>query len=139
MRRAVKVQPLSTYLVFQALTAVVSLAYAGVGSVDNTWADWLVIWATLAVVGLVWTQLVWGPCWEAGGDYELPTTVRIALMTLGGGALLVPCWFLNFVHDGGWLLIGMLLIPYGGFCGALGGAALALRDRSFLSSHGSRT
>lgn len=139
MRRAVKAHPWSTYLVFQALTAVLSLAYAGVGSVDSTRADWLAIWAMLAVVGLVWTQVVWGPCWEAGGDYELPTTVRVAVMTLGGGALLVPCWFLDLVHDGGWLFIGMLLVPYGGFCGAVGGAALALRDRSCLSTQGSRT
>lgn len=72
MRRAVKVQPLSTYLVFQALTAVVSLAYAGVGSVDNTWADWLVIWATLAVVGLVWTQLVGGRAGKPGATTNCP-------------------------------------------------------------------
>lgn len=28
----------------------------------------------LTVVGLIWTQLMWGPCWEAGAEYGLSMT-----------------------------------------------------------------
>ena len=131
MRRVMRVHPASVYLVFQILTLLASGLLVAVMTVGEvSWRHWLGMWAMLAVVSGVWTQLVWGPCWAASADYELPPTVRIALMPLAGGALFVPCWFLDLVHDGGWLLIGALLVPYGGFCGALGGAALALRERS---------
>ena len=126
-----RVHPASVYLVFQILTLLASgLLVAVMSAGEVPWRHWLGMWAMLAVVGGVWTQLVWGPCWVASADYELPPTVRIAVMALAGGALFVPFWFLDLVHDGGWLFIGALLVPYGGFCGALGGAALALRERS---------
>lgn len=81
VRRALRVHPLRIYLVFQALTAVVALAYAGVLSVDGIgWANWLAFWAALATVGPVRTQLAWGPCWGAGADCGLFTGVRVVLM-----------------------------------------------------------
>lgn len=130
-----RVHPASVYLVFQILTLLASVVLVAVLTVgDVPWRHGLSMWAMLALVGGVWTQLVWGPCWAASADYELPTTVRITLMTLAGGALLVPFWFLNFLHDGGWLFIGMLLVPYGAFCGALGSVALAIRERKSSSS-----
>lgn len=49
--------PLRIYLVFQALTALVDLGYAGVLSVDGIgWANWLAFWLVLGAVGLVWTR-----------------------------------------------------------------------------------
>ena len=85
MRRALGVHPFSTYLVFQALTPVLALAYTGVFAMNgislSSWLGvWVMIWVELAVVALVWTRLVWGPCWKAGADYGLSAGVRIGLM-----------------------------------------------------------
>lgn len=88
------------------------------------------VWLVLGLAGLVWTQLVWGPCWAAGKDYGLPAGVRITVMTVAGGALLLPFVFLNVVHDTVWLLYAILLAPYGLVCGAVGGIVLAARDRT---------
>jgi hypothetical protein len=129
VRRALHVHPVSTYLVFQALTAVLSLAYAGVWSVDSNWSHWLGVWATLALVGLIWTQVVWGPCWEAGADYGLSAVVRIVLMAVSGGALLLPFLALHLVVGDVWFFFAVVLIPYGLVSGLLGGTALAVRDR----------
>ena len=132
VRRALRVHPLSTYLVFQALTAVLSLAYAGVWSVNSNWSHWLGVWATLALVGLVWTQVVWGPCWEAGADYGLSAGVRIVLMAVSGGALLLPFLALHLVVGGVWFFFAVVLIPYGFVSGLVGGAVLAIRDRGAI-------
>ena len=96
VRRALRVHPLSTYLVFQALAAIVALAYTGVLSVDGIgWATW----AVLGMAGLVWTQLAWGPYWEAGAKYGLSAGVRIGFMAAAGAALLLPFLVLNVVLD----------------------------------------
>lgn len=134
MGRALHVHPLSTYLVFQALTPVLALAYAGVLSVGRngsaTWLEtWVMVWVVLAVVAVVWTQLVWGPCWKAGADYGLSAGARIGLMTVSGGALLLPFLVLNVVVDTGWFFYVVVLTPYGLAGGLLGGAVLAVRDR----------
>src|SRR5690606_16518832 len=114
VRRALHVHALSTYLVFQALTPVLALGYAAVLSQDGTgWSTWLFSWAVLTGVGLVWTQLVWGPCWEAGADHGLPVGVRIALMTISGAALMLPFLVLNVVVDPVWFLYVLFLTPYG--------------------------
>ena len=135
MRRALHVHPLSTYLVLQALTAILALAYAGVMTRDTTsWSHWFWMWAMLAVVGLIWTQLVWGPCWEAGADYGLSSGVRIALMAISGGALLLPFLALNFFFGSTWLFVAMYLTPYGLVNGLLGGIVLALRDRETIGA-----
>lgn len=133
MRRALHVHALSTYLVFQALTPVLALGYAAVLSQDGTgWSTWLFSWAVLTGVGLVWTQLVWGPCWEAGADHGLPVGVRIALMTISGAALMLPFLVLNVVVDPVWFLYVLFLTPYGLVSGLLGGVVLAVRDRGIL-------
>ncbi|GAA4707214.1 hypothetical protein GCM10025781_27280 [Kocuria gwangalliensis] len=129
VRRALHVHPLSTYLVFQALTPVLALGYAAVLSPGGGWSPWLLCWAVLMGVGLVWTQLVWGPCWEAGADYGLTTGVRIALMAVSGVALMLPFLVLNVVVDPVWFLYVLVLTPYGLVGGLLGGAVLAIRDR----------
>lgn len=129
MRRALHLHPVSTYLVFQALTAVSSLVYAGVWSVDSSWSDWLWTWVMLALVGVIWTQLVWGPCREAGADYELSAGVRITLMAISGGALLLPFLALNIVFGSVWFFFAMYLAPYGLVNGLLGGVVLSIRDR----------
>ena len=134
MRRALHVHPMSTYLVFQALTALLSLAYARVWSVDSSWSNWLATWAMLALVGVVWTQLVWGPCWEAGTDYELSAGVRIALMAISGGALLLPFLLLNIVFGNVWFFLAVYLTPYGLVNGLLGGTVLAIRDRRTIAA-----
>lgn len=121
--------PGRTYLVFQALTAVVALAYAGVLSVDGTgWANWLAFWAALGAVGLVWTQLAWGPCWGAEADYGLSAGVRIVLMAVAGAALMLPFLVLNVVLDPVWFLYGLFLAPYELIMGLLGGTVLAIWD-----------
>ncbi|MFF0945531.1 hypothetical protein ACFYE2_15090 [Kocuria sp. CPCC 205300] len=130
MRRALHVHRLSTYLVFQALAPVLALGYAAVLSMDGTgWSTWLLCWAVLTGVGLVWTQLVWGPCWEAGADYGLTAGVRIGLMTVSGVGLMLPFLVLNVVVDPVWFLYVLVLTPYGLVAGLLGGAVLAIRDR----------
>ena len=135
VRRALHVHPLSTYLVLQALTAVLALAYAGVMTRDTTsWSHWFWMWAMLAVVGLIWTQLVWGPCWEAGADYELSAGVRIALMAISGGALLLPFLLLNIVFGNVWFFLAVYLTPYGLVNGLLGGTVLAIRDRRTIAA-----
>ena len=128
MRRALHVHRLSTYLVFQALTPVLALGYAAVLS-PGGWSAWLLCWAVLMGVGLVWTQLVWGPCWEAGADYGLSAGVRIALMGVAGASLMLPFLVLNVVLDPGWFLYALVLTPYGLVGGLLGGVVLAVRDR----------
>ena len=129
MRRALHVHPLSTYLVFQALTPVLALGYAAVLS-PGGWAAWLLCWAVLVGVGLVWTQLVWGPCWAAGADYGLTAGIRVTLMAVAGAALILPFLVLNVVVDPVWFLYALVLTPYGVVAGLLGGAVLAIRDRS---------
>ena len=130
MRRALHVHPLSTYLVFQALAPVLALGYAAVLSMDGAgWSTWLLSWAVLTGVGLVWTQLVWGPCWKAGADYGLTAGVRIALMAVSGLALILPFLVLNVVVDPVWFLYVVVLTPYGLVGGLFGGAVLAIRDR----------
>ena len=129
MRRALHVHPLSTYLLFQALTPVLALGYAAVLS-PGGWSAWVLCWAVLAGVGLLWTQLVWGPCWAAGADYGLSAGVRVALMTVTGAGLMLPFLVLNVVVDPGWFLYALVLAPYGLVAGLAGGAVLAIRDRS---------
>jgi hypothetical protein len=130
----VKVHPLSTYLVFQALTPVLALGYAGVLSGDGAgWSAWLLCWAVLAGVGLVWTQLVWGPCWAAGADYGLTAGVRVTLMAVSGAALMLPFLALNVIIDPVWFIYVVVLTPYGLVGGLLGGAVLAFRDRGTFS------
>lgn len=130
MRRALRVHPLRIYLVFQGLTAGVALGYAGVLSADGIgWVNWLAFWAALGAVGLVWTQLAWGPCWGTGADHGLTAGVRIALMSAAGGALLLPFLVLNVVLDAVWFLYGLFLAPYGLIMGLLGGTVLAICDR----------
>lgn len=127
--------PLSTYLVFQALTAMVALAYTGVLSVDGIgWATWAGYWAVLGTVGLVWTQLAWGPCWKAGADYGLSTGVRIAFMAVAGAALLLPFLVLNVILDPAWFFYALFLAPYGAIVGLLGGTVLAVRDRKTVAA-----
>jgi hypothetical protein len=129
------VHPLSTYLVFQALTAMVALAYTGVLSVDGIgWATWAGYWAVLGAVGLVWTQLAWGPCWTAGADYGLSAGVRIVFMTSAGAALLLPFLILNVVFDTVWFFYAVFLAPYGVIVGLLGGSILAIRDRKTMAA-----
>jgi hypothetical protein len=124
------VHRLSTYLVFQALAPVLALGYAAVLSVDGTgWSTWLLSWAVLTGVGLVWTQLVWGPCWEAGAEYGLSAGVRLALMAVGGAGLMLLFLVLNVVVDSVWFLYVLVLTPYGLVAGLLGGTVLAIRDR----------
>ena len=133
VRRALRVHPLSTYLVFQALTAMVALAYTGVLSVDGIgWATWAGYWAVLGAVGLVWTQLAWGPCWKAGADYGLSAGVRIAFMAVAGAALLLPFLILNVIFDPAWFFYALFLAPYGAIVGLLGGTVLAVRDRKTM-------
>ena len=81
-------------------------------------------------VGLVWTQLVWGPCWEAGADYGLSARVRVTLMAVAGAPLMLPFLVLNVVLDPVWFLYALVLAPYGLVAGLAGGAVLAIRDRS---------
>jgi hypothetical protein len=129
------VHPLSTYLVFQALTAMVALACTGVLSVDGIgWAAWAGYWAVLATVGLVWTQLAWGPCWKDGADYGLSAGVRIAFMAAAVAALLLPFLVLNVVSDTVWFFYAVFLAPYGVVVGLSGGTALALRDRRTMAT-----
>ncbi len=128
MRRALHVHRLSTYLVFQALTPVLALGYAAVLSLGG-WSAWVLCWAVLTGVGLVWTQLVWGPCWAAGADYGLTAGVRVTLMALAGASLMLPLLVLNVVVDPGWFLYVLFLTPYGLVGGFLGGIVLAVRDR----------
>lgn len=129
--------PLSTYLVFQVLTAGVALVYAGVLSVEGIgWATWAGYWAVLGTVGLVWTQLAWGPCWRAGADYGLSAGVRIALMAAAGAALLFPFLVLNVVFDTVWFFYALFLAPYGVIVGLLGGTVLAVRDRKTMAALG---
>ena len=141
MRRALGVHPFSTYLVFQALTPVLALAYTGVFAMNgislSSWLGaWVMIWVELAVVALVWTRLVWGPCWKAGADYGLSAGVRIGLMTVSGGALLLPFLVLNVVLDPVWFFYVVYLTPYGLVVGLLGGTVLAIRDRgTFPATH----
>ncbi|MFC4905082.1 hypothetical protein [Kocuria oceani] len=132
MRRVLHVHPLSTYMVFQALTPVLALGYAAVLS-PGGWSGWVLCWAVLMGVGLVWTQLVWGPCWAAGADYGLTAGVRIALMTVAGAGLMLPFLVLNVVLDPGWFLYALVLTPYGVVAGLLGGAVLAVRDRGAVA------
>lgn len=132
MRRALQVHRLSTYLVFQALTPVLALGYAAVLSPGSGWSTWLLCWAVLMGVGLVWTQLVWGPCWEAGADYGLTAGVRIALMGVAGATLMLPFLVLNVVVDPVWFIYVVVLTPYGLVGGLLGGVVLAVRDRGAL-------
>lgn len=133
VRRALHVHPLSTYLVFQMLTPVLALGYAAVPSPGGTgWSTWLLCWAVLSGVGLVWTQLVWGPCWEAGADYDLTSGVRIALMAVAGAGLMLPFLVLNVVVDPVWFIYVLVLTPYGLVGGLLGGAVLAIRDRGIV-------
>ena len=120
---------LSTYLVFQALTPVLALGYAAVLS-SGGWSVWVLCWAVLMGVGLVWTQLVWGPCWEAGADYGLSARVRVTLMAVAGAPLMLPFLVLNVVLDPVWFLYALVLAPYGLVAGLAGGAVLAIRDRS---------
>ena len=130
VRRALHVHRLSTYLVFQALAPVLALGYAAVLSMDGAgWSTWLLSWAVLTGVGLVWTQLVWGPCWEVGADYGLSAGVRIGLMTVAGAGLMLPFLVLNVMVDPVWFLYVLVLTPYGLVGGLLGGAVLAIRDR----------
>ena len=129
MRRALHVHRLSTYLVFQALTPVLALGYAAVLS-SGGWSVWVLCWAVLMGVGLVWTQLVWGPCWPVGADYGLTAGVRVALMTVTGAGLMLPFLVLNVVVDPVWFLYALVLAPYGLVAGLAGGAVLAIRDRS---------
>ncbi|PKZ37030.1 hypothetical protein CYJ75_12580 [Kocuria rhizophila] len=129
MRRALHVHPLSTYLVFQALTPVLALGYAAVLS-PGGWSGWVLCWAVLMGMGLVWTQLVWGPCWAVGADYGLSAGVRVTLMAVAGAGLMLPFLVLNVVLDPGWFLYALVLTPYGLMAGLLGGAVLAIRDRS---------
>lgn len=141
MRRALGVHPFSTYLVFQALTPVLALAYTGVFAMNgislSSWLGvWVMIWVELAVVALVWTRLVWGPCWKAGADYGLSAGVRIGLMTVFGGALLLPFLVLNVVVDPGWFFYVVYLTPYGLVAGLLGGTVLAIRDRGTFPAPG---
>lgn len=128
VRRALRVHPLSTYLAFQALTPVLALGYAAVLS-SGGWSAWLLCWAVLAGVGLVWTQLVWGPCWAAGSDYGLTAGVRVALMAVTGAGLMLPFLVLNVVVDPVWFIYVVVLTPYGLVGGLVGGAVLAVRDR----------
>lgn len=132
MRRALHVHQLSTYLVFQALTPVLAVGYAAVLS-SGGWSAWLLCWAVLMGVGLVWTQLVWGPCWEAGADYGLTAGVRITLMAVAGVGLMLPLLFMNVVFDTVWFLYALVLTPYGLVAGLLGGAILAIRDHGAFS------
>ena len=133
MRRALHVHRLSTYLVFQALTPVLALGYAAVLSPGGGWSAWLLCWAVLMGVGLVWTQLVWGPCWEAGADYGLTAGVRVGLMTVSGAALMLPFLALNVVLDPVWFIYVLVITPYGLVAGLLGGVVLAIRDRGAVS------
>ena len=133
MRRALHVHRLSTYLVFQALTPVLALAYAAVLSPGGGWSAWMLCWAVLMGVGLVWTQLVWGPCWEAGADYGLTAGVRVGLMTVSGAALMLPFLALNVVLDPVWFIYVLVITPYGLVAGLLGGVVLAIRDRGAVS------
>lgn len=120
---------------FQALTAMVALAYTGVLSVDGIgWATWAGYWAVLGTVGLVWTQLAWGPCWKAGADYGLSAGVRIAFMAATGAALLLPFLVLNVVFDTAWFFYAVFLAPYGVIVGTLGGTLLAVRDRNTMAA-----
>ena len=96
----------------------------------SVWSAWLLCWAVLMGVGLVWTQLVWGPCWAVGADYGLTAGVRVALMTVTGAGLMLPFLVLNVVVDPGWFLYALVLAPYGLVAGLAGGAVLAIRDRS---------
>ncbi|WP_272027776.1 hypothetical protein [Kocuria rosea] len=120
---------LSTYLVFQALTPVLALGYAAVLS-PGGWSAWVLCWTVLMGVGLVWTQLVWGPCWAAGANYGLTAGARITLMAVAGAGLMLPFLVLNVVLDPVWFLYALILTPYGVVAGLLGGAVLAIRDRS---------
>ena len=133
MRRALHVHRLSTYLVFQALTPVLALGYAAVLSPGGGWSAWMLCWAVLMGVGLVWTQLVWGPCWEAGADYGLTAGVRVGLMTVSGAALMLPFLALNVVLDPVWFIYVLVITPYGLVAGLLGGVVLAIRDRGAVS------
>ncbi|KUG62289.1 hypothetical protein AVL61_16225 [Kocuria rosea subsp. polaris] len=133
MRRALHVHRLSTYLVFQALTPVLALGYAAVLSPGSGWSAWLLCWAVLMGVGLVWTQLVWGPCWAAGADYGLSAGVRITLMAVAGVGLMLPFLVLHVVLDPVWFLYALVLTPYGLVGGLLGGAVLAVRDRGAVA------
>ena len=81
-------------------------------------------------MGLVWTQLVWGPYWEAGADYGLTARVRVTLMAVAGAPLMLPFLVLNVVLDPVWFLYALVLAPYGLVAGLAGGAVLAIRDRS---------
>ncbi|WP_152683359.1 hypothetical protein [Kocuria sp. SM24M-10] len=128
MRRALHVHRLSTYLVFQALTPVLALGYAAVLS-PGGWSGWVLCWAVLMGVGLVWTQLVWGPCWAAGADYGLAAGIRVPLMSVAGAALMLPFLILNVVLDPVWFLYVLVFTPYGVVAGLLGGVVLAVRDR----------
>ncbi|MGX5359843.1 hypothetical protein [Kocuria sp. KH4] len=113
---------------FQTLTLVLALGYAAVRS-PGSWSAWALCWAVLMGVGLVWTQLVWGPCWEAGADYGLTAGVRVTLMAVAGASLMLPFLILNVVLDPVWFLYALVLTPYGLVAGLLGGAVLAVRDR----------
>ncbi|WP_144836769.1 hypothetical protein [Kocuria rosea] len=77
----------------------------------------------------MWTQLVWGPCWEAGADYGLTAGVRITLMAVAGASLMLPLLVLNVVLDPVWFLYALVLTPYGVVGGLGGGVVLAVRDR----------
>ena len=89
----------------------------------------MLCWAVLAGVGLLWTQLVWGPCWAAGADYGLTAGIRVTLMAVAGAALILPFLVLNVVVDPVWFLYALIFTPFGLVAGLLGGAVLAIRDR----------
>ena len=82
---------------------------------------------------MVWTQLVWGPCWAAGADYGLTAGVRVGLMTVSGAALMLPFLALNVVLDPVWFIYVLVITPYGLVAGLLGGVVLAIRDRGAVS------
>ena len=74
---------------------------------------WVLCWAVLMGMGLVWTQLVWGPYWEAGADYGLSARVRVTLMAVAGAPLMLPFLVLNVVLDPVWFLYALALTLYG--------------------------
>ena len=51
-------------------------------------------------------------------------------MAVAGAGLMLPFLVLNVVLDPGWFLYALVLTPYGLMAGLLGGAVLAVRDRS---------
>ena len=71
-----------------------------------------------------------GPVLGVGADYGLSAGVRVTLMTVAGAGLMLPFLVLNVVVDPVWFLYALVLTPYGLMAGLLGGAVLAIRDRS---------